>query len=176
EPGIEEILRQYARPRGRFAAERWVRGFSGFAFAWPWFDGFSAWVLRRLYFPASRLWAAAQLAEGDPPRFWDVVPMQALPQHANRLATALAAFDRARARANALDAEWQRVFFGPEESSANYRRAVEAARLDSRHAYNVTRRLFLFLLSNEVPCARPEHPMPAEMAEAYGQAQQELAP
>src|SRR5262245_61628479 len=120
EPGIEEILRQYARPRGRFAAERWVRGFSGFAFAWPWFDGFSAWVLRRLYFPASRLWAAAQLAEGDPARFWDLVPMQSRPQHAKRLATALAAFDRARARANALDAEWQRVFFGPEESSANY--------------------------------------------------------
>src|SRR5262249_61187399 len=111
----------------------------------PWFDGFGAWVFRRLYFPASRLWAAAQLAEGDPERFWQLVPMPPRPQRRRRLAATLAAFDRARARALALDTEWQRVFFGSEETSPNYRRAVEGARLDSRHAYNATRRLFLFL-------------------------------
>ena len=164
----------YRRPGE--TADRIRRMLAGYVLAWPWFDGFSAWALRRLYFPASRLWAAARLADGSPERFWETVPMRRRLEHNGRLAAALARFDRARARAEALEAEWQRVFFGPEDSPDNYRLAVEAARLGSRHAYNAARRFFFFLLDREVPRMRFDPASPAEVAAVYGEARRELAP
>ena len=172
----ETAVRDSGYRRPGFAADRIRRSLAGYALAWPWFDGLSAWMLRRLYFPVSRLWAAAQLAEGEAERFWQAVPMPRRLEHNARLERALAQFDRARARALALEAEWQRVFFGPEDSSANYRSAVEAARLGSRHSYNAARRFFLFLLDREVPRARIETESPAEVAAIYGEARNNLAP
>jgi pimeloyl-ACP methyl ester carboxylesterase len=175
-PAISEASdeRRYRRP-GR-AADRLRRNLAGYALAGTWFDGFSAWILRRLYFPASRLWAAAQLADGSAERFWEAVPMRRRLEHSGRLEAVLARCDRARARAQALEAEWQRVFFGAEESSPNYKSAVEAARLGSRHAYNAARKFFLFLLDREVPRARIETATPAEVAAIYGEARRDLAP
>ena len=97
-------------------------------------------------------------------------------EHGSRLETVLARCDRDRAHAQALETEWQRVFFGPEESSANDRSAVEAARLGSRHTYNAARRLFFFLLDRQVPRARIETATPAEVAAVYGKARHDLAP
>lgn len=175
-PAISETAGRDERRYPGLAAERFRRSFAGYALAWPWFDGFSAWILRRLYFPASRLWAAAELADGSAECFWEAVPMRRRLEHNVRLEAVLARCDRARVRAQALEAEWQRVFFGPEESSLNYKSVVEAARLGSRHAYNATRRFFLFLLDREVPRARIETATPAEVAAVYGEALRDLAP
>ena len=152
------------------------RNLAGHALAWPWFDGLSAWILRRLYFPASRLWASAQIADGSLERFWQTVPIQRRLEHGERLETVLARCGRARVRAEAMEAEWRRIFFGPEESSTHTRSIVEAARLDSRHAYNATRRFFLFLLDREVPRVRLQTATPAEVGEIYGKARRDLAP
>jgi len=175
-PAIGEAMRRDERRYPGLTAERFRRRLAGYALAWPWFDGVSAWMLRRLYFPASRLWAAAELADGSAERFWEAVPMRRRLEHNARLEAVLARCDRARVRAQALEAEWQRVFFGPEESSLNYRSAVEAARLGSRHAYNAARRFFLFLLDREVPRARLQTATPAEVAAIYGEARRDLAP
>jgi pimeloyl-ACP methyl ester carboxylesterase len=175
---ISETLGQDERRNRRpgRAAYRFRRSIAGYALAGPWFDGFSAWILRRLYFPASRLWAAAQLADGSAERFWQAVPMRGRLEHNGRLEAVLARCDRARTRAQALEAEWQRVFFGPEENSLNRKSAVEAARLESRHAYNAARKFFLFLLDREVPRARVETATPAEVAARYDEARRDLAP
>ncbi|HLL26852.1 MAG TPA: hypothetical protein VKT73_04290 [Xanthobacteraceae bacterium] len=178
-PALPEISRAdwphgYRRPDAR--ADRWRRSLAGYALAWPWFDGLSAWILRRLYFPASRLWAAAELAEGSPERFWKAAAIQRRRGHIERIEAVLARHDRARARALALEAEWQRVFFGPEETALNYRSAVEAARLTSRHAYNATRRFFWFLLDRDVPRARLETATPAKVSAIYDRARRDLAP
>jgi pimeloyl-ACP methyl ester carboxylesterase len=162
--------------RPGLAADRFRRALAGYLLAWPWFDGLSTWILRRLYFPASRLWAAAELADGSAERFWQAVPMRRRLEHSRRLESVLARCDQARTRAQALETEWQRVFFGPEESSPNYRSAVEAARLGGRHAYNAARRFFLFLLDREVPRARLETATPAEVAAVYGKARRDLTP
>jgi hypothetical protein len=175
-PAIGEASSRDERRYPGLTAERFRRNLAGYALAWPWFDRLSAWMLRRLYFPASRLWAAAELADGSAERFWEAVPMRRRLEHSERLETVLARCDRARVRAQALEAEWQRVFFGPEESSLNYKSAVEAARLGSRHAYNAARRFFLFLLDREVPRARLETATPAEVAAIYGDARRDLAP
>src|SRR5262245_55915412 len=64
------------------------RNLAGYALAWPWFDGLSAWILRRLYFPASRLWASAQIADGSAERFWHAVPIQRRLEHGEPLEAA----------------------------------------------------------------------------------------
>jgi pimeloyl-ACP methyl ester carboxylesterase len=178
-PAISEASNREGPHRDRrpgLGAERFRRSLAGYVLAWPWFDGFGAWILRRFYFPASRLWAAAELADGSAERFWEAVPMRRRLEHGSRLEAVLARCDRARARAQALETEWQRVFFGPEESSANHRSAVETARLGSRHAYNAARRFFFFLLDRQVPRARIETATPAEVAARYGEARHNLAP
>jgi pimeloyl-ACP methyl ester carboxylesterase len=175
---ISETLGQDEHRDGRpgRAADRFRRSVAGYALAGSWFDGFSAWILRRLYFPASRLWAAGQLADGSAERFWQAVPMRRRLEHNGRLEAVLTRCDRARTRAQTLEAEWQRVFFGPEENSPNHKSAVEAARLESRHAYNAARKLFLFLLDRKVPRARVETATPAKVAASYDEARRNLAP
>src|SRR6202790_4292227 len=80
--------RRYRRPG--LAADRFRRSLAGYLLAWPWFDGLSTWILRRLYFPASRLWAAAELADGSAARFLQGVPMQRRLEHNRRLESGLA--------------------------------------------------------------------------------------
>src|SRR5690606_21333730 len=122
------------------------------------------------YFPISRLWAAARVAHGDPALFYDAVPMPGRLEDGDRVRAALARFEEARAAVNALEAEWVRVFFGPEKTTPAYRAAVETARLNRRHAYNGTRRVFRFLLGRSVPRVRNEIATPKEVAAVYERA------
>jgi pimeloyl-ACP methyl ester carboxylesterase len=146
----------------------------GHALGWPWWDGISAWALGRVFFPLSRYWAAAQLADGSTERFYDVLGMP----RASRdewLVAALARTDKARVRAAALEAEWRRVFFGNEDSSPAQRGATEAARLDAAHAYNAARRFFSFLLWRRPPPLHLHTHTPQEVAAAYGETHGDFA-
>ncbi|HXL69240.1 MAG TPA: hypothetical protein VN930_10815 [Xanthobacteraceae bacterium] len=154
----------------------WRRSLWSLAFAWPWFDGASEWALRRFFFPASRLWAAARTADGSAERFYETLGAARHPGGDAKLTIALARFQRARARAAALEAEWQRVFFGWEESSVAYRSAVEAARLDGAHAYNAARRFFAFLLRRSAPPIRLDIQSPEAVDAIYASARADLTP
>lgn len=156
--------------------ERGSRLVAGTALARPWFDGAGLFALRRWFFPLSRLWAAARACHGDAERFWDEVPMPGRLEHRGRLSEVLARFETARASVNAIEAEWRRVMFSGEESSEHYRVAVEAARIEARHAYNATRRHFRFMLSRKVPRVRMAIETPEETAAIYGAALSGLAP
>ena len=158
------------RLRAEDATEKHLRGLAGLFLAQPWFDDFSFWMLRRWFFPTSRLWAAARMAHGSPERFYEAVPMKRPPGDERRLLSALGKFEVARATINALEAEWRKVFFGPDERGADYRVAVESARLDSRHQYNTTRRQFRFLLRHDIPLVRRNTQTPDEVAAIYGAA------
>jgi pimeloyl-ACP methyl ester carboxylesterase len=152
----------------------WRRSLASLAFSWPWFDGANEWALRRFFFPASRLWAAARTADGSAERFYDTLGMARHPDDDAKLGVALARFQKARARAAALEAEWQRVFFGWEESSLAYRRAVEAARLDAAHAHNMARRFFGFLLRRGTPPIKIDIQSPQAVDAIYGGARTDL--
>jgi len=102
--------------------------------------------------------------------------MAPVPGARDKLLTALAHFETARASVNALEAEWQRVFFGPEDSGIDYRISVETARRDRRHAFNSTRRHFRFLLRHDIPRVKRDTRVPEEAHEIYGAAFSDLAP
>ena len=74
----------------------------------------------------------------------------------------------ARAASAAIDAEWMRTFFGPEERPVAQRKAVEAGRIRLRHAYNATRGLFWFLLGPAVPRVRLDVQGPSATEAIYG--------
>jgi hypothetical protein len=170
----ENLPRRFLKTHA--AAGRRMRWLMSHALGWPLFDPACSWMLRRLYLPASRLWAAAHVADGSPRRFYDAVPMPRRVDDGSRLETALARFDKARATAVAIETEWQKVFFGPEESSPAYRAAVEAARLDASHTYYAARKYFAFLISRYVPAIHLEIESPDEVAKIYDSAQDNLAP
>ncbi len=164
---------QLAAAGHRLPAERGVgailRKPIGAPLAQPWFDKFTLMTLRKWFFPTSRLWAAARAAEGSPERFYDAVPMSPRASERARLMQALGKFEAARASVNALEAEWDKSFFGKAEVSPDYLVAVESGRRDRRNDYNATRRLFRFLLAGrKVPLIKLAIPHADDVRAVYG--------
>lgn len=150
--------------------DRVVRALAGTMLAHPWFDAAALAALRRWFFPVSRLWAAAREADGDADRFFECVPMAPPADARNRLVRALARFERARAAAFAIEKDWDRAFFGREETTSAKLAAIESARLSLRHAYNATRWAFHFLASPTTPRVKPAIATPTEVADVYSAA------
>lgn len=148
----------------------------GLLLGWAWFDRVSTFSLRRLFFPLSRLFAAAQSADGQPRAFCEAVPMTAKYTDAPHQLRALARFEELRARAGGLDLAWERAFFGPDDVPVAERAAIEAARLDARQAFNGARGLFLRYLTRPIPRARMAVVTPAAAEAVYGRARQDFAP
>lgn len=154
-------------------AARWA---AGRLLARPWFDDAALFALKRYFFPVSRLWAAAELAGGDPERFWAGVPMPARLDRRDRVRRVLARFEERRAAALAIEAEWSRVFFGVGSEPIPYRGAVEAARARLRHDYSSMRSHLRFLSGAHVPRVRMAVAMPDEAEAIYGVADRDLGP
>lgn len=149
-------------------AARLLRSPLGALVARPWFDALSMQLLSRWFFPLSRLWAAARTAEGSIEKFYREVPMEPIPGMDDRLRIALDRFEGVRAAVNAMENRWQEVFFGPDEVDIHHRVAVEAARRDRRHAYNMTRRHFRFLnRGRKIPLVNWDTPTPEAVAADY---------
>ncbi len=146
---------------------RVMRAVAGTALAHPWFDGSALFALRHWFFPMSRLWAAAREAHGDVERFYAAVPMPPRFEDRARLTKSLAAFEQARVAAYAIEAEWERAFFGADDNTSSNREAVEAARISLRHAYNATRRHFRWLVNRDVPRVKLSVATPDDVAAVY---------
>lgn len=146
----------------------WSRQLKGMAFGWPWFDPVGSWALRRLFVPASLLWAAAEEAGTSAEKFYASARISREDGDARRLESVLPKLAEARARAEALEAEWQRVFFGGETQPEDALRELEYARYGASHDYNMTRRHFGFMLRRELPKIRHEAQSPEQVAAIYG--------
>ncbi len=72
-------------------------------------------MLKRWFFPLSRLWAAARAADGDIDKFIEYVPLEK-PNRSQRkvIASALNQFERARLKAFSIEQLWYQYFFGEE--------------------------------------------------------------
>lgn len=151
------------------AAGPWKRGAAGVALAWPWLDDIIVPSLKRGYFPLSRMWAAAQIADGDPKRFIAAVPMPPGNYDHTKLGRALARIAQARATAQAIDAQWHHAFFGDARLSTSELAALEAARLDASHAYNASRRHLAGWLSASIPRITLSMQSPDVVAQTYGE-------
>jgi pimeloyl-ACP methyl ester carboxylesterase len=146
----------------------WGRKLKGYAFGWAWFDPVSSWALRRLFVPSSLLWAAAEEAGTSTARFYDAAHLPRDSVNERKLTEALTQAAEARAKAEAKEAEWQRVFFGAESMDGEARRALESERYAASHAYNLSRRHFGFMLRNDPPKIRSATQSPDEVAAIYG--------
>ena len=148
--------------------ERLIASPAGALVARPWFDRFTIRFFERLFFPSSRLWAAARAAHGSTDAFFAQVPMKPVPQAHGRLKALLSHFEKTRQGVVESEARWQAAFFGESRLSGAARADREQERLDRRAGYNELRRKFTFLTrQSKVPPVRWEISSPMELAADY---------
>ncbi len=138
-------------PRG-LAPERFLRGRFGDWVARPWLDRAALGSLSG-YFPLSRLWAAASVAQGDRDRFRDEVPLAraAMPDDW-LLEPMLAGVHRAVRRHRRVDQAWRRRFFSPVASpSARVLVETELERRAAARVWMASRGLLMPLLAKAKP-------------------------
>ena len=141
----------------------------GGLFARPWFDRAALAVLAGWFFPLSRLWAAAQAAEGSVERYCAEVSMSPAPRLKRALESRLSRFERVRAQALESERAWEDAFFGPAAPSPAALREAERTRLFDRHAYNALRGTFApFAARGRASPFRWRIPEPAAVEAVYG--------
>ncbi|HFB54709.1 MAG TPA: hypothetical protein ENJ46_02200 [Hellea balneolensis] len=135
----------------------------------PWLDVCVLYFLKSWFFPLSRLWAAARIAEGDVDKFIEHVPLSKPgPRKRKQIAKALYQFDRQRLKAFSTEQLWNTYFFGPEDVAPERLPIVEDMRLDNRTAYNTTRKLFRPLKRLVQTSVQVSPPTPEEVTKRYG--------
>lgn len=148
------------------------RSAAGWLFGWPWLDPPASMALRRWYFPLSRLWAAAEIADGCVDNFFDAVPLHPLRSPRRGLDKTLATFEEARITAAAIDRAWHNAFFrseGPDgvPPSDAALTALEASRLNARHRLHMMRHGFRGLLKTHPTRVSFRVPEPSRVAACY---------
>lgn len=148
--------------------------------AWPaadWLiDRPALWGIAKLYFPLSRLWAAADVSGADLDRFMAEAPLARLRAAERGLArAALAAVARSRARLDEADAEWRAAFFGAVGGRGGGDDARLAAAERRRHGaalrHMMQRMRFTpFLIGRRVAPVRFAIPTREAVRRAYGDA------
>jgi hypothetical protein len=136
----------------------------------PWLDSLSLALLRRYFFPSSRLWALAREAQGDIERFGQDLGLQQLrPRQLAGLGQTLAHFERCRLKAYMVEQLWHDYFFGGAPVALERLLIAEEMRLDARTAYNLTRRGFLPFRKLLRASVRMTPPSPAQVTGRFGE-------
>ena len=136
----------------------------GSLLARSWLDPMVLSGLQQVFFPLSRLWAAARTAHGDSERFWTAAAIKThTPAQQQRVQVALTEFERRRQRMNSAEAAWREAFWGTDsaratahDAAAERRLAVEKERLSVRTHYNASRSHFWFL-RKQLQCSVQEN-------------------
>ena len=166
EPNASE---EQVRPERHALLFRIIRSPLGALIARPWFHGLASWFLLRWYFPLSRLWAAASLAEGSLERFAEAIPLPAIgDRYRQRIERILKKTEAGRRDAADARTAWENAFFGAETLPPAALVAFERRRRAASHAYMMGRFAFRFLRRCEVPSARWEIPSSEAVEAAYG--------
>jgi pimeloyl-ACP methyl ester carboxylesterase len=107
-------------------------------------DTLTLYVLRRFFFPSSRLWALAREAEGDLDHFLQGLNTSSLSaRRLTNLRITLEGFERKRLKAYMVEPLWHDYLFDEAEPSLERLLIAEEMRLDARTAYNMSRRSFI---------------------------------
>ncbi len=165
-----------ASRRKRFSSSAlltsWLSTPVGGLVARPWFDRVAFKMLSCLFFPLSRMWAAARVADGSVDRYLDELALASTPRLANKLERLLPEFQQRRRAILDQEGRWEEAFFGGRDSdewSPEALLAVEQMRLSQRAAYNSIRFKFLSInLGNRVSPIRWNLPTPEEVEAIYG--------
>ncbi len=136
----------------------------------PWLDTLSLMLLRRYFFPSSRLWAMAREAEGDIEHFGQNLALhQMRSRQLAQLRSVLEHFERLRLKAYMVEQLWRDYFFGDAEVALERLLIAEEMRLDARTAYNVSRRHFLPYRHLLQASVKMMPPAPAQVANRFGE-------
>jgi len=150
------------------AAQRIMASPVGEVLARPWLDKLILVSLKRLFFPFSRLWAAARAANGDVEAFAEAGPLTRDIRNRRKLRRALRIFERERANINSVEFFWRENFFGPRDVPEQHLSSLEEARLHARSRFNATRRHFRYLRHWLATTVYPSFATPQEFEETYG--------
>jgi hypothetical protein len=105
-----------------------------------WLDPVGLLALRRLFFPLSRLWAAAGSAKTSVPRFIDEAHLSgSIVRRSRYLARMLERHHAVRQHAHEQEHAWQEAFFGSRQPDAESLALVEAKRLDAAHRLTMSK-------------------------------------
>ncbi len=141
-------------PNAQSAGEAIRRFVAGTCLARPWFDHATLFGLKHMFFPASRAWAAAAETGDDYAAFCAAVPLPVRHEKRGAITKTLTKVTEAHVLATAVEAAWAQAFFGAEPPTDSQLRALEAARLTARHAYNSTRWSLRLQLPANLPRAK----------------------
>lgn len=164
--------RHVAAPRGRKGLDVLLRTPLASVVTWPWFDRVALWSLTRWFFPTSRAWAAATVADGSVERFMAEVPLARLPSPARPVTElGLRRIARLVQLHEAALADWDDAFFGPDEVESGTLAEVEQARRRAAQALMLGRAAVADLpILGEVPRAKFAIPGRAEVEARFGAA------
>ncbi len=152
DPSPDLVRRAQAelRPASSAFAERLIRSPLGAITQSRYLDPIGLFALKRLFFPLSRLWAAAGIAETSVPRFIEEAQLTGrIKQQTRFLARQLQRHRTVRQHADAAEQAWQQAFFGGDAIGRHDAQAlalIEANRLDGAHRLTMDRGGFLPLL------------------------------
>jgi pimeloyl-ACP methyl ester carboxylesterase len=148
--------------------ERIQRFVAGTILARPWFDHATLFGLKHMFFPGSRVWAAAAEAGDDYAAFCAAVPMPVRHEKREKITGSLIKLAEARATALAVEGAWEQAFFGPDTREVTELRAIESARLTARHVYNSTRWGLRLQLPANLPRAKLAIETPVSVEAVHG--------
>jgi len=142
----------------------------------PWLDAVVLAAGRRYIFPLSRLWAMAREAEGDLDRFITALGINSLkPRLLRKLSTALDIFEHCRLKASMTEQLWQDYLFGSGDVQLERLLIAEQMRLDTRTAYNMTRRHFTAFRHLLTTSVKMTPTTPAQVTGRFGAKGEHLA-
>ncbi len=154
---------------GQSSVTNWLRTPLGALVAQPYFDHFSAIFLSQIFFPISRMWATAQVAEGSVEKYISEIGLKSSTKLERRLADLLVRFEKQRDLSVKADDKWREAFFGNVDASSKQLEILEKTRLFNRHQYNALRFKFLFPgWGRKISPIRWDVPGPDVLNEIYG--------
>jgi hypothetical protein len=136
----------------------------------PWMDPIALPALRQLYFPLSRLWAAASVLDPADPRFAEQTGLAPVNGFSRSVTTSLVAQVAQRYAAHReAERRWEAHFFGGDAARLGQQAEVEAARRSAAASWMTSRVMLAPLrLTANVPPVRWRVPSIAEVDAAYG--------
>jgi hypothetical protein len=150
--------------------ERLIRSPLGALTQAPFVDPMALFALRRLFFPLSRMWAAAGQADQSVADFVQFSGLSAVHGKREKLvAKLLARSGEIRREAAKTETEWRNGLFGATQKSSSDLAALEHARLEAAHRATLDRLSYYPLLWNgKAHKLRWEIPTQGEVEDAYG--------
>ncbi|MEZ5669482.1 MAG: hypothetical protein R3F55_19005 [Alphaproteobacteria bacterium] len=164
------------RPAGRWAGMRGLQGSLGWLATGWWIDRPALAGVVRFLFPLSRVWAAADLADGDVARLAHAVPMPIPGWLRGRTEQALAKVREARAAAQAAIEARNALFWSCDAPAAERLQAEESRRIAATDRYMNSRVSFWHLRAfGKPPPLRLHVKTPDEVHGEIGDAARETA-